>query len=287
MKKKLTLLNLAALIFLDLILFSHPIHAQPILFDFDNAPLYTSFPVDQTTGGITAHFTATGQGYSIQNANALGFTPIGFSGRILYPNSIFSSDISIQFDHMISDFSILYCCQELGCDDAATMKVTAYNSGTLIGFNTRTATYPGTYPVDTLKCAFPQGFNSVVLHYQQRPPTCQDYGVIYLADKMQVTSLVVNVNSANSNITNFGLAQNYPNPFNPSTVIKYFIPVKNFVTLKIYDSKGMEIITLVNENKSPGEYEIQFVNKDLSSGIYYYKLTAGDFSDTKKMILLK
>ncbi|MBS1492724.1 MAG: T9SS type A sorting domain-containing protein [Bacteroidetes bacterium] len=287
MKDKLRLSNFAALVFLNLILGSVQIYSQPVLFDFDNAPLYTSFPIDQTAGGITAHFTATGQGYSIQNANALGFTPTGFSGRILYPNSIYLSDITIQFDQLISDFSILYCCQELGCDDAATMKVTAYKNGALIGFNTRTATYPGTYPVDTLKCSFAQGFNSVVLHYQQRPPTCQDYGVIYLADKMQVTSLVVNVNSANSNITNFGLVQNYPNPFNPSTTIKYFIPTKNFVTLKIYDSKGTEVMTIVNEYKDTGEYEIQLNNTNLSSGVYYYKLIAGDFSETKKMIILK
>ncbi len=97
----------------------------------------------------------------------------------------------------------------------------------------------------------------------------------------------INISSSNTAAYSFELKQNYPNPFNPSTVIKYFIPIKNFVTLKIYDSKGTEVITLVNENKSPGEYEIQFANKNLSSGIYYYKLTAGDFSETKKMILLK
>lgn len=81
----------------------------------------------------------------------------------------------------------MYACQELGCDDAATMKVTAYMGGTLVGFNTKTATYPGTWPVDTLACSFSQGFDSVVVHYNSPPPTCGDYGVIFLADNMKAT----------------------------------------------------------------------------------------------------
>src|ERR1043165_315970 len=65
--------------------------AQAVLFDFDNAPLYTSLPIDQTASGITAHLAAPAfsQGYSIQNADVLGFTPQGFAGRIIYPNSIY------------------------------------------------------------------------------------------------------------------------------------------------------------------------------------------------------
>ena len=107
-------------------------NAQLVLFDFDNAPLYSSLPIYQTTGGITAHLSASGQGYSIQNANAIGFTPPGFSGRIIYPNSIYLSDLYIRFDQTLTDFSVMYCCQELGCDDASTMRVTAYLNGNLV-----------------------------------------------------------------------------------------------------------------------------------------------------------
>ena len=85
----------------------------------------------------------------------------------------------------------------------------------------------------------------------------------------------------------FILQQNYPNPFNPSTKIKYQIPEINFVTLKVYDVLGNEIVTLVNEEKPIGSYEVGFDATSLSSGIYFYKLQAGDFISTKKMILMK
>jgi hypothetical protein len=160
--------------------------AQSVLFDFNNAPLHSSLPIDQVSGGITAHLSATGQGFSIQDNSAPVF-PAGFSGRCIYPNSIFLADLLISFDHTLTDFSILYCPDELGCDDSCMMRVTAYMNGALVGHQDHTAANPGTYPVDTLACSFPQGFNSVVVHYQSHPPTCQDYGVIFLADDMRVT----------------------------------------------------------------------------------------------------
>jgi len=92
----------------------------------------------------------------------------------------------------------------------------------------------------------------------------------------------------------FVLYQNYPNPFNPSTKIKYTIPAVEthrdaslLVTLKVYDVLGNEIAVLVNEELNPGEYEVDFYAEDLTSGIYFYKLEAGNFSETKKMILVK
>ncbi|NNG26515.1 MAG: T9SS type A sorting domain-containing protein [Ignavibacteriaceae bacterium] len=87
--------------------------------------------------------------------------------------------------------------------------------------------------------------------------------------------------------TNFNIKQNYPNPFNPNTTIKYQIPELNFVTLKVYDVLGNEIATLVNEEISIGIYEITFDASNLPSGIYFYRLQAGDFIQTKKMILMK
>ncbi len=87
----------------------------------------------------------------------------------------------------------------------------------------------------------------------------------------------------------FLLQQNYPNPFNPSTSIQYAISSTQFVTLKVYDLLGREVATLVNEEKPAGTYNVEFriKNLELSSGIYFYKLQAGDFVETKKMILLK
>lgn len=85
----------------------------------------------------------------------------------------------------------------------------------------------------------------------------------------------------------FALEQNYPNPFNPSTTIQYSIGSKQFVRLKVYDVLGNEIITLVNEEKPAGTYSLEFNALNFSSGIYYYKITAGNFSQTRKMICIK
>ena len=89
--------------------------------------------------------------------------------------------------------------------------------------------------------------------------------------------------------TDYYLAQNYPNPFNPTTNIKYVLPVNSLVTLKIYDELGNYIATIVNETKKAGTFETMFDGRkfNLASGVYFYALTAGDFKETKKMILLK
>ncbi|MBK7230424.1 MAG: T9SS type A sorting domain-containing protein [Ignavibacteriales bacterium] len=88
-------------------------------------------------------------------------------------------------------------------------------------------------------------------------------------------------------ISEFKLDQNYPNPFNPSTKISWQSPVSGHQKLKIYDVLGNEVVTLVNEYKSAGSYEIEFNASSLSSGVYFYKLQAGSFVQTKKMILMK
>ncbi len=85
----------------------------------------------------------------------------------------------------------------------------------------------------------------------------------------------------------FKLYNNYPNPFNPSTKIKFDIPSNQSVKLRVYDLLGREVTTLVNESLKPGKYEISFDAAKYSSGVYFYKLEANDFTDIKKMILIK
>jgi len=85
----------------------------------------------------------------------------------------------------------------------------------------------------------------------------------------------------------YSLGQNYPNPFNPSTTINFELPLSNFVSLKVYDMMGREAASLVNENKEAGFYSVKFDGSKLSSGMYFYKLQSGDFSSTKKFILVK
>ena len=87
--------------------------------------------------------------------------------------------------------------------------------------------------------------------------------------------------------TELTLYQNYPNPFNPSTTIKYQLPASSKVTFKIYDVQGNEVITLLNEEKEAGTYEVMFDAINYSSGVYFYRLQAGSFVETKKMVLMK
>jgi len=98
----------------------------------------------------------------------------------------------------------------------------------------------------------------------------------------------VGVDSENQLIPQqYALYQNYPNPFNPSTKIKFQIPENSFVTLKVYDVLGNEVATLVNQEKPIGSYNVEFDASSLPSGIYLYQLQAGNYFETKKMILLK
>ena len=106
-------------------------------------------------------------------------------------------------------------------------------------------------------------------------------------DSASVSITVTAVGENSLNLSEFKLCEKYPNPFNPSTSIRYSIPEGSFTSVKIYNSLGSEVATLVNETKPAGTYEVEFNASNLSSGIYYYTLQAGSFSETKKMILMK
>jgi len=111
--------------------------------------------------------------------------------------------------------------------------------------------------------------------YYKRNPTGNPTAVEIVASEMPNT---------------FALMQNYPNPFNPSTKIKFGIPVgtRHVVSvLKVYDLLGREVATLVNENLPPGSYEVTFDASGLASGVYFYRLRAGEFTETRRMMLLR
>jgi photosystem II stability/assembly factor-like uncharacterized protein len=137
----------------------------------------------------------------------------------------------------------------------------------------------------------------LVLHNPTRTLIAATYGrSMYSIDLSPVTQVENDITSLND----FILYQNYPNPFNPSTSIQYAIGSRQFVTLKVYDVLGNEVATLVNEEKQPGTYEIEFNShsdegRNLTSGIYFYQLRVGGpetssgegFIETKKMVILK
>jgi hypothetical protein len=111
---------------------------------------------------------------------------------------------------------------------------------------------------------------------------CVVDGVLY-GDTLMTSLIQSEENIPNKN----NLSQNYPNPFNPSTKIKFDIPKGSLVKLKIYDILGREVATLVNEKLNPGTYEYEWNGINLSSGVYFYKLEAENFIQTKRMVLIK
>jgi len=119
-------------------------------------------------------------------------------------------------------------------------------------------------------------------------------GLTFWRDTMRFVLLTTGVNGEKTGLpTSYALEQNYPNPFNPSTTIKYSIPKQSYVTLKVYDILGREVAILVNEEKPAGSYEVELNtqqtknNKQLSSGVYFYRIQAGKYNQVRKMLLIK
>ncbi len=83
------------------------------------------------------------------------------------------------------------------------------------------------------------------------------------------------------------LSQNYPNPFNPSTSIEFYLPKAENVTIEVYNTLGQRVETLLDKHMQAGKHKVEFNAQNLSSGIYYYKIEAGEFQDVKKMVLLR
>ena len=158
---------------------------------------------------------------------------------------------------------------------------------TIAAYNTpKTSQYSITFPIDTTLLQNGYSFNYRVIAKDkgiiQETSISPDSGYYHC-----LWDFTSGIGDETTGVNNYSLKQNYPNPFNPSTRIQYAISSRQLVTLKVYDVLGKEIATLVNEEKSAGSYEIEFNASHLASGIYYYQLRAGDYVETKKMILLK
>ena len=128
-------------------------------------------------------------------------------------------------------------------------------------------------------------------HSQALNGNLKAYAAWWLWAKLAGWDSASNVDNDNNSINSFQLYQNYPNPFNPSTNIQFNLNSRLFVQLKVYDVLGNEIITLVDEEKPAGNYKIEFntttLNNQISSGIYFYQLNAGNYFYSRKMVLMK
>ncbi len=123
--------------------------------------------------------------------------------------------------------------------------------------------------------------------YWWRVKAKNEYGWGSFSPKRAFTLTLTGVEQQSPLPTKFFLAQNYPNPFNPTTTISFSLPSKSFVTLKVFDLIGREVATLVNEKEPAGSYQVHWNAANMPSGVYFYRLQAGSFTQTKKFILLK
>lgn len=147
--------------------------------------------------------------------------------------------------------------------------------------NHRLSTFTSVNALDSVASGYFYSASSQVLYIKVQ--TDADSGYSILIDSVDVTGIRKNQDTPSG----YDLHQNYPNPFNPSTIINYDIPRFSHVMLVVYDILGRQVGELVNEGKSPGYYQTIFDASVLPSGVYFYKLTAGNFVQTKKLVLMK
>ena len=246
-------------------------------FDFDSAPIHTSLPISLTVGTVTAHFTASGSGFSIQPANTMGFTPSGFGGLCIYPNSVFAADLTITFDQVLSDITMMYAPQELACDSSAIMRITAWKDAILVGSNLTTAPVPGTWPTGTLAFSSSFGFNRVVVHYERAPGGGGDWGPIFMADNMDVTIGTLSAPMARAGAPGLSVE---PNPASSIARIRVELTRSGPFSVSILDTAGRRIRTLAADRSSgPVTMLLEWDGCDdsgfpVGNGIYFCRVQA-------------
>jgi hypothetical protein len=158
-----------------------------------------------------------------------------------------------------------------------TAFVKAVNTNDALHFSLGAVT-PGTYTLTVQRLGYESESRQIVVG------TANQDTVNFYLDTMNVIGIV----NINTNVPdNFSLSQNYPNPFNPATKITFAIKRTGFTELTVYDMLGRTVETLVSESLKPGEYEVSFNAARLTSGVYFYRLNTGGFSETRKMVLVK
>ena len=251
--------------------------------------------------------------------------PASYSGaQFLYDalvGSIFYLDTGALTENIDIFLTLVVNCNSGTYNDGQFFfesNITIFNSGGEV-----TGTYPLGGNGAVLRIVKTPGFNNFLTQIGLEPDSALTYAFMitpglftlegittintedYIEARIQHFSTIVGATlTAVTDVTDnfskpqiFRIEQNYPNPFNPNTIISYRLPVQSYVTLKIYDIIGNDVATLVNEEKGPGTYEVEFSATggsasggnayNLSSGIYFYQLRAGNFIQTKKMVLLK
>lgn len=268
-----------------------PAFAGATLFDFDSAPLHTSLPVSVTADGITATLTGSGQSFSIQYANALGFTPAGFAGYCVYPNSVYLADLTVTFSQAVTTFSLMYAPEEYACDSSARMRATAYMNNTYVGTNTTTADPPGTWPTGTLTFSSTQGFDKVVVHYDAAPPTGGDWGPIFMADNMEVTAMTPVAVGGPVGVAPAFLIS--PNPFQGQVTLQFTQSRPEPASVTIHDAAGDDVRTLAaGAELGPDGHTFTWDGRDdrglpVAVGIYFVRADVDGHRVTRRIVLVR
>jgi len=274
-----------------------------LVWAFNNEPQTFSFAMGSTQR-LQNQNTVIGWGWSFGDARALSeieadgtvalefslpdtvlnYRAFKFSWRtnlfITNPDSIFFESIPV------GDSSTITINLINNSDDAINI-TSFYNSDSAYTVeNSAPFVLPpfGTIPVNIKFKPFKDGYFKDYLHIRSDTDTSRIAQVLAMGGRTDSTiSIIQNGNPQLS----YRLEQNYPNPFNPSTVIRFQISTREYVTLKVYDILGREVATLINAEKPAGNYNVEFNAQNLTSGVYVYRLQAGKFSDVKKLLLLK
>lgn len=146
------------------------------------------------------------------------------------------------------------------------------------------------YYVDLSELLYTGGGNKTYIYYKIKAVDVNANKSGFSASTRAAVNGILQKNAHGNGINSdniFKLFENYPNPFNPSTTISYQIPKGSYITIKLYNTLGKEVAELVNEFEEPGKYSVIFNADNLPSGLYFYRLQAGSFSDVKKMLLTK
>jgi photosystem II stability/assembly factor-like uncharacterized protein len=240
-----------------------------------------------TSNGGTSWFTGT-----------LGITGTFVAGMAFHDNKLFGvASTSNSFPNIArtTNGGTTWSPVNVGGTGTTTLSVlkwidnsnTCYYNGSMsAGLALRKSTNSG---LNWTTMTAPTGANFTHFDFVRVGTTVTGFAIAPTGMILKLTESVTLISTENSLIpSEYILKQNYPNPFNPSTTISFSIPKTEFVTLKIYDAIGKEVRTIVNEKLEAGNYKHTFEkSSDMTSGIYFYKITAGNYTDTKKMILVK
>jgi len=274
-----------------------------LVWDYNNEPLTFSYGMGNTQR-LQNQNTVTGWGWSFGDERVL--SEIETNGTVALELSLPDTVLSyraFKFNWKTNLFianpdSIFFESISVGDSSAITVNLINKSDDTIniTSFYNSDSAYTvenpvpfvlppfGTVPVNVKFKPFKEGYFKDYLHIRSDTDTSRIAQVLIMGGRTDST--FSNVQDGNSQLT-YRLEQNYPNPFNPSTVIRFQISAREFVTLKVYDLLGREIVTLINTEKPAGNYNVEFNAQNLTSGVYIYRLRAGRFSDTKKLLLLK